>query len=669
MSTPLTQPTIASTQSPAYAQASYSNDPVNTPNEGKKRDPSGKDKKRDPSGTEPELCSICADTYTAVIRRKITCTFCTKDACAKCIEHYLLSRPEDAHCIHCRVNYSDTVLKSICTKTYLQQTYYRHRQEVLVNRERANLPGLQAAAQSERRYRQRAAIMNQVRVEIERLKDVKRDMIIQISQLSARLREMTKAREGTKELYAEIVELVRKEKRMNQEIKDTRNTAWRQAMTETDDEKAEKEEKAEDEKEEKAEDDEKQRKKFIRRCMKPNCQGFLSTAWKCGICDHYSCSKCFTIKGPSHDSEHTCKKEDLDTADLIRKDSKPCPNCGEFINKISGCPQMYCISCHTPWDWDTGKIVTKGVIHNPHYYEWMKRTGGEMPRNPADVPCGGYPNGWELRAINRCASRPCAHYFYEFHRICMEIQEQSERQFRSHLDENGLRETHVRFLLGDFEERVWGQRLAQAEKKRKRDAEVQEVFAAFRMVAVELLNRIQHYRDETFDSFMILPPAKANAYLEQWNVEVQALIQMVNEGLKAISLSYGCQVPFIHIVAIVSHTSRTAQTAQHVQHAQHAQHAHSTQPISAAGDRWVMRNPSVAESMIYYRLQSKKWVGARRMSGTSHPVTNKEEKEEEEEEEDEDEEEEEEEEEEEDEEKEEEDAILRVALERSLTEK
>ena len=84
---------------------------------------------------EPELCSICASKYTPIIRKKVVCKFCSKDACSKCIEQYLTSRHEDAHCLHCRVNYNDTMLNEICTKTYLQQTYFRHRQEVLMNRE------------------------------------------------------------------------------------------------------------------------------------------------------------------------------------------------------------------------------------------------------------------------------------------------------------------------------------------------------------------------------------------------------------------------------------------------------------------------------------------------------------------------------------------------------
>ena len=497
---------------------------------------------------EKELCGICADTYTTVLRRKIICKYCSKDACTKCIEQYLLSRPEDAHCIHCRVNYSDTVLKEICTKTYLQQTYFRHRQEILINRERANLPALQDAAKRHRKLRDHHIVVLAMNEEIEKLRREKAALIESNSQRFVHIRERIKEGHPMATEQAELIGLLKQERALTGQINQKRGEILilrRSANAEY--HQGDEDEVVDEVGDEKDEKGEKEKKKFIRRCMKANCQGFLSTAWKCGICEHYSCGKCFTVKGQHPDTPHTCTADDLATADMIRADSKPCPSCGEFINKSSGCSQMYCVTCKTPWDWNTGKIVTKGVIHNPHYYEWLRRNGGEMARNPADVPCGGYPNGYELRAINRVADRRIAQYFFEFHRLCMETQEQSERGFRSHLDQDGLQHMHVRFLLGDFEEKEWGRRLAVAEKKRKRDTEVQEVFAAFRMVAVELLNRIQHYRDETVDTFTLLPQPKAEAYLVKWNEEVQELIQMVNEGMKAISLSHGCSVPRIFV--------------------------------------------------------------------------------------------------------------------------
>ena len=119
--------------------------------------------------SDPETCSVCMDTYTSTLRKKCECKYCKEATCSKCIERYLLERFEDAHCLHCRVNYNDTALKEICTKTYLQHTYFKHRQDVLMNREKANLPGLQdvAAAEKQRRgFKEQAGI---IRIDIDKL--------------------------------------------------------------------------------------------------------------------------------------------------------------------------------------------------------------------------------------------------------------------------------------------------------------------------------------------------------------------------------------------------------------------------------------------------------------------------------------------------------------------
>jgi len=76
---------------------------------------------------------------------------------------------------------------------------------------------------------------------------------------------------------------------------------------------------------------------FIRACPDENCRGFLSTQWKCGICEKWTCSDCHIIKGYTRDAEHTCNPDDVATATLLANDTKPCPKCGEGIFKIDGC--------------------------------------------------------------------------------------------------------------------------------------------------------------------------------------------------------------------------------------------------------------------------------------------------------------------------------------------
>jgi hypothetical protein len=141
-----------------------------------------------------------------------------------------------------------------------------------------------------------------------------------------------------------------------------------------------------------------ERAQFVRACPDENCRGFLSSQWKCGICEKWSCPDCHEVKGMTRDIEHTCKSENLETAKLLDKDTKPCPSCGTGIFKIGGCDQMWCTLCHTAFSWKNG-IKETTHNHNPHYYEWLRRTGGNIVRDPNDIQCGMEVNDNFVRDI------------------------------------------------------------------------------------------------------------------------------------------------------------------------------------------------------------------------------------------------------------------------------
>jgi len=125
---------------------------------------------------------------------------------------------------------------------------------------------------------------------------------------------------------------------------------------------------------------------FVRKCADFECHGFLSSRWKCGLCDKWTCSECHELKS---DDDHKCDPDTLATAKLLSKDTKGCPKCQTMINKYEGCDQVWCTQCHTAFSWKTGQIETK--IHNPHYYEWRRQNGG-LAREPGDIVCGNELN-------------------------------------------------------------------------------------------------------------------------------------------------------------------------------------------------------------------------------------------------------------------------------------
>jgi hypothetical protein len=148
-----------------------------------------------------------------------------------------------------------------------------------------------------------------------------------------------------------------------------------------------------------------EKRAFVRACPAGDCRGFLSTAWKCGLCNVWVCPDCHDIKKEQKDDSHVCNKDALETAKLLAKEAKPCPKCAAQISKIDGCDQMWCTQCHTSFSWRTGQEVKDGEwIHNPHYYEWMRRNGKAIPRTPGDPgragvdPCGGFIQ-WQTLAV------------------------------------------------------------------------------------------------------------------------------------------------------------------------------------------------------------------------------------------------------------------------------
>ena len=243
---------------------------------------------------EVPACPICAEPYTSHLRKKVECNGCHKECCIKCVEQYMLSSIEDPHCMHCRAAWTRSFLNTICSATFLNKTYYAHRQTILVNREKSFLPGYQLAAERELKVRdlkKEEGELNKSYAEIEKEFYAKLSIIQkQRGSIQRRIYNVQMGRPETGEGGS--------------------NSASAPAPVAA---------------------------KFVRRCTAPDCNGFLSSVWKCGICHVWVCPDCFEVKGLDKDSPHTCTADNLATAALLRKDTKPCPTCGEMISKIDGC--------------------------------------------------------------------------------------------------------------------------------------------------------------------------------------------------------------------------------------------------------------------------------------------------------------------------------------------
>lgn len=268
-------------------------------------------------------CQVCCEKINKSNHFEIKCNYCEYSSCRSCFQRYLIDSISDSHCMNCKKVFTHEFLSENCTSAFINKTLKEHREKVLFDSQRALLPVTQNEVIKEKNRRE--------------INEQNKLLNTELAQLKYRMAIIKN------ELYHN-----------NRKLANINNAV--ESTTES--------------------------KKFVRKCPIQDCNGFLSTQWKCGSCDSKICNKC---NEPNLEN-HVCKSEDVATMELINKDTKPCPKCGTMIFKINGCDQMYCIDCHTPFSWTRGTIVT-GHIHNPHYYEYIRRTNnGVVPRNPGDIP-------------------------------------------------------------------------------------------------------------------------------------------------------------------------------------------------------------------------------------------------------------------------------------------
>ena len=221
---------------------------------------------------------------------------------------------------------------------------------------------------------------------------------------------------------------------------------------------------------------------FVRACPYENCRGFLSTAWKCGLCDNWTCPECHEGKGKNKDAPHTCDPNSVATAQLLAKDSRNCPKCASLIFKINGCDQMYCTQCHTPFSWRTGQIEF-GTVHNPHYFEYQ-RARGTLPRQPGDVQCGGYPDWRDILAIIQRG-----HIYWPAivasYRSLGHCQHVLLPRYTVNAQETN-KDLRIKFMIGDFGEDEFKKKIQQREKARHKKNDIRQVLEMYMTVITDL---------------------------------------------------------------------------------------------------------------------------------------------------------------------------------------
>lgn len=285
-----------------------------------------------------------------------------------------------------------------------------------------------------------------------------------------------------------------------------------------------------------------ERAKFIKACPEENCRGFLSSQWKCGICSNWFCPDCHVNKGIDREAPHTCDEELKSTIALLSNDTKSCPNCGVGISKIDGCDQMWCTDCHTAFSWRTGRIEAN--IHNPHYYEWMRRTGGEIPLNHNEVRCGREIDNYFARVLD---SRLCiSEYTYKYRRFvretCRLIIHYRFTMIRRYQVDDVVnnQDLRVKYLRNQIDENDMKYTLQKNNKKVEKKREIYNVFILFINTVTDILYRLHDLINT--DGYMGNINEEKLVDIEKILIEIKVIVQYTNECFDDIEKTYKCKI-------------------------------------------------------------------------------------------------------------------------------
>ena len=285
-----------------------------------------------------EECGICCEEMTNKGKKVlIECPACDFKCCKVCVETWLLSELEPS-CMKCKSKWTKVKCQELLGKGFMNGKHRKHTKNILFDIEKARFPDTMPEVEIVVKKKNYVEMNDHSRVELYKLRQQMRKIERVIND---------------REYFISYG----RERGDNNDVKT-------------------------------------ERKKFMKACPKNDCEGFLSSAWKCAVCECHVCKDCEMVVDDKN--THTCDPNILASAKLLKKETKPCPSCASAIYKISGCDQMWCTQCNIAFSWNTGKKV-RGAVHNPHYYEWIKNGGGEAVVPGAMLPCGGLPTAFTLR--------------------------------------------------------------------------------------------------------------------------------------------------------------------------------------------------------------------------------------------------------------------------------
>jgi len=204
---------------------------------------------------------------------------------------------------------------------------------------------------------------------------------------------------------------------------------------------------------------------------------------------------------------------------------------------VKNCDQMWCTQCHTAFSWRTGNV--ERTIHNPHYYEWMRRTGGgEMARNPNDVPCGRNLDHYLYESIARILRTK-----YTSASNLRTIVSRTDKTIRNTIHmmeterprppnyERRNEDLRVRYLMNELSEQEMRDQLQKDDKRHHKNQEIADIYTLLGNTITDILFRFAEKLEREKDT-------KPELIDDSMLNEINKIVEYANECLIDVSYTY-----------------------------------------------------------------------------------------------------------------------------------
>jgi len=449
------------------------------------------------------LCKICYDPYNKK-RKEIKFPCCDGETCChQCFQKYLLeTNSVDPKCVFCQGVLAMSHINDITTKAF-RKAYRDKQNEMRFSLEQSLLSSSQEKAENERRARViekeykisvlKLSMMRMTLVELNKeKKSIPTDNKKTTKELRKKMREkIDKQRFKIKELSTDILYMFRninayRNGRRVAQVKDVEI-----AYT-------------------------------SRPCPKEGCRGFMSKANKCGVCETYFCGDCNEQKSGRTDDTHVCDEDKKSTHQLILKSTQNCPKCSVPIFRSSGCSLMWCVVCHTQFDWNTLKIQV-GYNHNPEYFRYLRENNITPDRNPLDpvqYRCDEAPDFY--RVTNAFLSIPGNNSKYlECYRYFLHTRNITLRDLRLNREVDDYSKLRVKYLLSEIDLKTWKRTYKLRFNKKQIDNE-----------RYHLIDMFCNVMKDIFNNFL------TNKNMSELDISISNLFKYSNHQLQKINDAY-----------------------------------------------------------------------------------------------------------------------------------